>query len=105
LPPHPGRSAQGGGQLTYLRRTSCLASWRRLPSSAIFEFMNVTHSALVVDDERDIRELLVLTLGRMGLRISTAANLAEARELLASNHFDLCLTDMRLPDGNGIELV
>ena len=67
--------------------------------------MNATHSALVVDDERDIRELLVLTLGRMGLRISTAANLAEARELLASNRFDLCLTDMRLPDGNGIELV
>ncbi|MGB3393991.1 MAG: sigma-54 dependent transcriptional regulator [Stenotrophomonas sp.] len=67
--------------------------------------MNVTHSALVVDDERDIRELLVLTLGRMGLRISTAANLAEARELLANNRFDLCLTDMRLPDGNGIELV
>ncbi|WP_312346945.1 sigma-54 dependent transcriptional regulator [Stenotrophomonas acidaminiphila] len=67
--------------------------------------MNVTHSALVVDDERDIRELLVLTLGRMGLRISTAANLAEARELLGSNSFDLCLTDMRLPDGNGIELV
>ncbi len=67
--------------------------------------MNVTHSALVVDDERDIRELLVLTLGRMGLRISTAANLAEARELLANNSFDLCLTDMRLPDGNGIELV
>ena len=67
--------------------------------------MNVTHSALVVDDERDIRELLVLTLGRMGLRISTAANLTEARELLANNRFDLCLTDMRLPDGNGIELV
>ncbi len=67
--------------------------------------MNVTHSALVVDDERDIRELLVLTLGRMGLRVSTAANLAEARELLASNPYDLCITDMRLPDGNGIELV
>ena len=67
--------------------------------------MNETKSALVVDDERDIRELLVLTLGRMGLRISTAANLAEARELLASNPYDLCLTDMRLPDGNGIELV
>ncbi len=67
--------------------------------------MTATHSALIVDDERDIRELLVLTLGRMGLRISTAANLAEARELLASNPFDLCLTDMRLPDGNGIELV
>ncbi|WP_045727014.1 sigma-54 dependent transcriptional regulator [Xanthomonas sp. GPE 39] len=67
--------------------------------------MNETRSALIVDDERDIRELLVLTLGRMGLRISTAANLAEARELLSSNHYDLCITDMRLPDGNGIELV
>lgn len=67
--------------------------------------MNEPKSALVVDDERDIRELLVLTLGRMGLRISTAANLAEARELLANNPYDLCLTDMRLPDGNGIELV
>ncbi|HBK46853.1 MAG TPA: sigma-54-dependent Fis family transcriptional regulator [Xanthomonadaceae bacterium] len=67
--------------------------------------MNESRSALVVDDERDIRELLVLTLGRMGLRISTAANLAEARELLASNPYDLCITDMRLPDGNGIELV
>ncbi|WP_045739003.1 sigma-54 dependent transcriptional regulator [Xanthomonas sp. MUS 060] len=67
--------------------------------------MNETRSALIVDDERDIRELLVLTLGRMGLRISTAANLAEARELLASNRYDLCITDMRLPDGNGIELV
>lgn len=67
--------------------------------------MNEPRSALVVDDERDIRELLVLTLGRMGLRINTAANLAEARELLASNPYDLCITDMRLPDGNGIELV
>ncbi|KAG0783545.1 hypothetical protein G6F22_008641 [Rhizopus arrhizus] len=67
--------------------------------------MNETRSALVVDDERDIRELLVLTLGRMALRISTASNLAEARELLASNPYDLCITDMRLPDGNGIELV
>lgn len=67
--------------------------------------MNESRSALVVDDERDIRELLVLTLGRMGLRVSTAANLAEARELLGSNRFELCITDMRLPDGNGIELV
>jgi two-component system response regulator PilR (NtrC family) len=62
-------------------------------------------SALIVDDERDIRELLVLTLGRMGLRIDTAANLIEARELLSRNAYDLCLTDMNLPDGNGIELV
>ncbi|KAF1705613.1 sigma-54-dependent transcriptional regulator [Pseudoxanthomonas suwonensis] len=67
--------------------------------------MNQARSALIVDDERDIRELLVLTLGRMGLRVDTAANLAEARELLASHRYDLCFTDMRLPDGNGIELV
>ena len=67
--------------------------------------MSPSRSALIVDDERDIRELLVLTLGRMGLRVDTAANLAEARELLAGNRYDLCFTDMRLPDGNGIELV
>jgi two-component system response regulator PilR (NtrC family) len=65
----------------------------------------VSRSALVVDDERDIRELLVLTLGRMGLQVHTAATLAEARALLASEHIDLCLTDMRLPDGSGLSLV
>jgi len=67
--------------------------------------MSPSRSALIVDDERDIRELLVLTLGRMGLRVDTAANLAEARELLSRHRYDLCFTDMRLPDGNGIELV
>ena len=67
--------------------------------------MSANRSALIVDDERDIRELLVLTLGRMGLQVDTAANLTEARELLAGNRYDLCFTDMRLPDGNGIELV
>ena len=67
--------------------------------------MSENRSALIVDDERDIRELLTLTLGRMGLRIDTAANLAEARELLARNSYALCFTDMRLPDGTGIELV
>ncbi len=67
--------------------------------------MSESRRALIVDDERDIRELLTLTLGRMGLRIETASNLLEARELLARNAYDLCLTDMRLPDGNGIELV
>jgi len=61
--------------------------------------------ALIVDDEPDIRELLELTLGRMDIETRSAANLAEARELLAQHRFDLCLTDMRLPDGNGIELV
>ncbi|MFT4196586.1 MAG: sigma-54 dependent transcriptional regulator, partial [Pseudoxanthomonas sp.] len=67
--------------------------------------MSDPRSALIVDDERDIRELLTLTLGRMGLRIDTASNLGEARELLARTPYDLCITDMRLPDGNGIELV
>ena len=62
-------------------------------------------SALIVDDERDIRELLVLTLGRMGLRCDTAASLGDARALIRHNRYDLCLTDMRLPDGNGIDLV
>jgi len=67
--------------------------------------MAETRNALIVDDERDIRELLTLTLTRMGLRIDTAANLTEARELLSRNPYDLCFTDMKLPDGNGIELV
>ena len=62
-------------------------------------------SALIVDDEHDIRELLVLTLGRMGLRTDTAASLAAARTQLAQHSYDLCLTDMRLPDGSGIDLI
>jgi two-component system response regulator PilR (NtrC family) len=60
---------------------------------------------LVIDDEPDIRELLELTLGRMNLETRSAANIDEARHLLQGFHFDLCLTDMRLPDGNGIDLV
>ena len=61
--------------------------------------------ALVVDDEPDIRELLELTLSRMDIETECAADLAQARRLLGQRRFDLCLTDMRLPDGNGIELV
>jgi two-component system response regulator PilR (NtrC family) len=67
--------------------------------------MSETRSALIVDDEHDIRELLVLTLGRMGLRTDTAATLTSAREMLGTVAYDLCLTDMRLPDGSGLELV
>lgn len=67
--------------------------------------MSSSRSVLIVDDERDIRELLVLALGRMGLRTDTAGNLATARQLLAEARYDLCLTDMRLPDGSGLELV
>ncbi|AOE83540.1 sigma-54-dependent transcriptional regulator [Pseudomonas sp. TCU-HL1] len=61
--------------------------------------------ALIVDDEPDIRELLEITLGRMKLDTRSARNIKEAREWLAREPFDLCLTDMRLPDGTGLELV
>ena len=60
---------------------------------------------LVVDDEPDIRELLEITLSRMDLDSHAAANVREAKSLLDSQAFDLCLTDMKLPDGTGIELV
>ena len=59
---------------------------------------------LVVDDEPDICELLEVTLRRMELDARTAGDLGQARQLLRTHPFDLCLTDMRLPDGNGIEL-
>jgi two-component system, NtrC family, response regulator PilR len=62
-------------------------------------------SVLIVDDEPDIRELLDITLSRMGLETHSAATLKAARELVARVKPDLCLTDMRLPDGNGISLV
>ncbi|MGE0385010.1 MAG: sigma-54-dependent transcriptional regulator [Gammaproteobacteria bacterium] len=61
--------------------------------------------ALIVDDEPDIRELLEITLRRMGIDCSAAADLGAARLELAQGEFDLCLTDMRLPDGDGLDLV
>jgi two-component system response regulator PilR (NtrC family) len=64
-----------------------------------------TQSVLIVDDEPDIRELLDITLSRMGLDTHSAATLEEAREMVERVRPDLCLTDMRLPDGNGISLV
>ncbi len=60
---------------------------------------------LIVDDEADICELIGITLMRMDIASQSALNLTDAKLLLDSEHFDLCLTDMRLPDGNGIELV
>ena len=62
-------------------------------------------TALVIDDEPDIRELLSLTLGRMDVNTVLAGDVATARKQLAGGDFDICLTDMRLPDGNGLELV
>ena len=62
-------------------------------------------TALVIDDERDIRELLTITLGRMGLRVETASNVSEAKQRLAESRYALCFTDMRLPDGSGQEII
>lgn len=67
--------------------------------------MNQKLSCLIVDDETDIRELIALTLERMGINAETASNLDDARHLLSKRSFALCLTDMRLPDGNGLDLV
>ncbi len=60
---------------------------------------------LVVDDEPDIRELLELTLVKMGLGVESVGTVAEAKALLADTRFALCLTDMRLSDGAGLDLV
>lgn len=61
--------------------------------------------ALVIDDEPDICELLTLTLGRMDVRTESAGDVKSAKILLGKHRFDICLTDMRLPDGDGLELV
>lgn len=60
---------------------------------------------LVIDDEPDIVELLELTLARMGMNVASATTIGAARTLLQSNTFQLCLTDMSLPDGDGLDLV
>lgn len=63
------------------------------------------HLALIVDDEPDICELLELTLNRMDIDTLSAGDLKSAYQLLNVHNISICLTDMRLPDGNGIELV
>ncbi len=60
---------------------------------------------LVVDDEPDLCELLSITLERMDLEPRTTGTLAAAQRMLKTEHYDLCLTDMQLPDGDGLELV
>ncbi|MDC9725238.1 MAG: sigma-54 dependent transcriptional regulator [Gammaproteobacteria bacterium] len=61
--------------------------------------------ALIIDDEPDILELLTMTLSGMSIDCVTAENLEQAKQALNQHHFDLCLTDMRLPDGNGLDFV
>jgi two-component system response regulator PilR (NtrC family) len=61
--------------------------------------------ALIVDDEIDILDLVSITYNRMGIRTLSAPSLADAYRLLRGHRFDFCLTDMRLPDGDGTDLV
>jgi two-component system response regulator PilR (NtrC family) len=61
--------------------------------------------ALIIDDEPDIRELLDITLKRMDVDSKCAEDLKSAKELLKKHSFNICLTDMRLPDGDGVEFV
>lgn len=64
-----------------------------------------TPHILVVDDEADLRELLVITIGRMKLKATAAESLAAAKKALDEQTFNLCLTDMNLGDGTGLELL
>ncbi len=63
------------------------------------------NKALIIDDEPDLCELAEITLSRMGLETATAHTVTDAKSMLNEGDFDLCITDMNLPDGNGIELV
>ena len=60
---------------------------------------------LVVDDEADIRDLMEMTLMKMGLRVQTAVGVEDAKDKLDNNDYSLVLTDMRMPDGSGLEVV
>src|SRR6267142_7210197 len=64
-----------------------------------------SRSVLIVDDEEDILELIELTLLRMGLDVDRATTVKMAIEKVQAGDYDLCLTDMRLPDGEGLQLV
>jgi len=65
----------------------------------------IRKSVLIVDDEADIRELLVLTLSRMGVDADAVSTVKDAKQHLGERPYDLCLTDMRLPDGDGLDLL
>ncbi len=67
--------------------------------------MTASPRILLVDDEPDLLDLMELTLARMGLETDRALSVAEAKHRLAQMHYDLCLTDMRLTDGEGLEVI
>ena len=74
-------------------------------NTAIAERTMSHQTVLVIDDERDIRELLTITLGRMDLQVDAVGTVSEARRALSERSYDLCFTDMRLPDGTGHEIL
>jgi two-component system response regulator PilR (NtrC family) len=77
-----------------------------MQNATIIENKNMPKTrALIIDDEPDIRELLEITLSRMGLDTDSAANVSQAKKLLSESRYQVCLTDMKLPDGDGISLV
>ncbi len=66
---------------------------------------SLTSIALIIDDEPDILQLLSITLGRMNIKAICASNVKEAKNQLNHQSFDLCLTDMKLPDGSGMDII
>jgi len=67
--------------------------------------MSQKPGCLIVDDEADIRELLVMTLERMNIETFSASCVEEAKQMLGLRRYALCLTDMQMPDGNGLDLL
>src|SRR5690554_3749883 len=63
------------------------------------------YTALIIDDEQDIRTLTAITLERLGIQCYSAENMREAIKMLAERRYHFCITDMKLPDGNGLELI
>lgn len=65
----------------------------------------MTATVLVVDDEVDLCRLMQITLTKMGIKCDVAYTLSQAQGFLQDNNYDFCLTDLKLPDGSGLELV
>lgn len=65
----------------------------------------IEYTALIIDDEQDIRTLTAITLERLGIQCYSAENMREAIKMLAERRYHFCITDMKLPDGNGLELI